>query len=193
MLVTLFSSKARVDVMRLFFENPAEGFYQKQIADRIGQPVMAVQRELRKLLSLELIEKSMSGKRAYYQVKKESPIYEELKRIIFKYSGIAEAVRQALAGKKHIAAAFIYGSYATGKEIPSSDIDLFVIGDITSRELSTLLAKPKQALAREINFTVMPAAEFRKKVQARDHFLSRLLSEKKLFLIGSSHELTEIA
>jgi predicted nucleotidyltransferase len=189
MLEKLFSSKARVEILRLFLSNPADSFYQKQISDFTSQPIMAVQREIEKLLSLELIEKSMSGKRAYYKANRGNPIFEELKSIFLKFTGVAEALKKELTKNSGIRIAFIYGSYAKEKETISSDIDLFVIGTITARELSSILSKPKQQLGREINYTVMPEQEFRSKVQNKDHFLTRLISEKKIFIIGTQDEL----
>lgn len=175
--------------MRLFLSNPADSFYQKQISDLTGQPVMAVQREIRKLLSLGLIEKSVSGKRVHYKVNRDNSIFEELRVIFLKFTGIAEALKKDFVQNKRIKAAFIYGSYAKGKETTASDIDLFIIGTITSREVSTILSKPKQQLGREINYTVMPETEFRSKVQANDHFLTSLMSGKKIFIIGTQDEL----
>ena len=188
MLEKLFSSKARVEVLRLFLSNPADSFYQKQISDLTGQPVMAVQREIQKLLSLELIEKSVSGKRVSYKANRGNPIFEELKGIFLKYTGIAEVLKKDLAHNNRIKIAFIYGSYARGKETTTSDIDLFIMGTISSRELSTLLSKPKQQLGREINYTVMPDTELRCKVRANDHFLTSLISGKKIFIIGTQDE-----
>ncbi len=189
MLEKLFSSKARVEVLRLFLSNPAERFYQKQISDLTGQPVMAVQREIRKLLSLELIEQSISGKRAYYRVNRNNTIFDELKAIFLKHTGIAEALKKDFAHNNRIKTVFIYGSYAKGKETAASDVDLFIIGTITSREISSILSKPKQQLGREINYTVMPDTEFRNKIKANDHFLTSLMSEKKIFIIGNQDEL----
>lgn len=45
--------------------------------------------------------------------------------------------------------AFIYGSYAREEENLLSDIDLMVIGDISSKELSNLLSKPKKEMMQK--------------------------------------------
>jgi predicted nucleotidyltransferase len=89
--------------------------------------------------------------------------------------------------------AFIFGSFAQGAESPESDIDLFVVGDISGRELAQLLGPAKERLGRELNPVRMTASEFRDKLQKGDAFLNRLLDEPLIFLIGGEDELRELA
>lgn len=193
MLDKLFSSKARVEVLKLFTFNPDESFYQRQIATLARQPIRGVQREVDKLEKIGLIEKSIQGNRVYYKVNKSCPIFEDLKRILFKSVGIAEALKENLINSDNIKVAFIYGSYAKGEENLSSDIDLFVVGSIASKELSSLLSKPKRELSREMNYALFPPDELRKRMRQKDHFLRNVLREKKIFIIGNEDELKTIA
>ncbi len=192
MLDKLFSSKARVEILKLFLFNPDDSFYQRQISMLTRQPIRGVQREVEKLQTLGLIEKSAQGNRLYYKVKRNCPIFEELKRILLKTTGIAEILREKLIKSDNVQIAFIYGSYAKGEESLSSDIDLLVIGSITSKELSGLLSKSKSEIGREINYTVFKAQEFEKRKKQKDHSLNTVLKEKKLFIIGREDELRTI-
>lgn len=184
MIDKLFSSKARVEILKLFLFNPENSFYQRQISTLTHQPIRGVQREVDKLHSIGLLEKSTEGNRVYYKINKICPIIEELKSIFFKSVGIAEALKADL-NEKGIRFAFIYGSYAKGQENLLSDIDLMVIGDMSARELSGILSKPKRELMREINYTVFPSKEFIDRVRKKDHFLNSVLQEKKIFIVGS--------
>jgi len=188
----LFSSKARVEILKLFLFNPDDSFYQRQISMLTRQSIRGVQREVEKLQSLGLIEKSAQGNRLYYKVNRNCSIFEELKRILFKTAGIAETLKEKLIKSDSVKIAFIYGSYAKGEESLSSDIDLLVIGGITSKELSGLLSKCKSEIGREINYTVFKAGEFSKRIKQKDHFLNTVLKEKKLFIIGGEDELKTI-
>jgi len=192
MLDELFSSKARIEVLKLFIFNPQDRFYQRQISLRSKQPIRAVQREVEKLEKIGLIKKSVAGNRVYYGVDRSCPIYGELKGIIFKTAGIAPVLKAGLIRSKDIISAFIYGSFAECKEGPSSDIDLMVIGNTSSRDLSKILTAPKMELSREINYAVFKPAEFKNKVKGKDHFLNSLLKKKKIFIIGSENELKRI-
>ena len=192
MLNKLFSSKARVEILKLFLFNPDDSFYQRQISMLTRQSIRGVQREVEKLQSIGLIEKSAQGNRLYYRVNRNCSIFEDLKRILFKTTGIAEALKGKLVKSDSIKIAFVYGSYAKGEESLSSDIDLLVIGNITLKELSRLLSKSKSEIGREINYTVFKAGEFRKRIKQKDHFLNAVLKEKKLFIIGGKDELKTI-
>ena len=139
MLNKLFSSKTRVEILKLFLFNANNSFYQRQISNLAAQPIRGVQREVDKLNKIGIIERSIQGNRIYYKINKKCPILEDLKNIFFKSVGIAEALKKNLK-EKGIKIAFIYGSYAKGEENLLSDIDLMVIGDISSKELSSILS-----------------------------------------------------
>ena len=192
MLDELFSSKARIEILKLFIFNPKDKFYQRQISLQSKQPIRAVQREVEKLEKIGLIKKNITSNRVYYSIDSSCPIYGELKGIIFKTAGIASVLKNELAKAGDVISAFIYGSYAEGKEGPSSDIDLMVIGNASSRELSKILSGPKTELSREINYAVFKPSEFRDKVKEKDHFLNAVLKNKKIFIVGSENELKRI-
>ena len=188
MLNKLFSSKTRVEILKLFLFNTNNSFYQRQISNLTAQSIRGVQREVDKLNRIGLIERSSQGNRIYYKVNKKCPIVEDLKNIFFKSVGIAEVLRDNFK-EKGIKVAFIYGSYAKGEESLLSDIDLMVIGDISSKELSSVLSKPKQELMREINYVVFSLNEFINKAMQKDHFINSVLKDKKIYIIGSEDEL----
>ena len=192
MLNKLFSSEARIAILRLFLFNSGKAFYQRQISILAHQPIRAVQREVNKLAEIGLINKFTEGNRTYYRVDKTCTIFEELKRIFLKTMGLAEVLKERLTKSNDIKIAFIYGSYAKGKENLSSDIDLFIIGNISSKELSSILSKPKKELGREINFVIFPQREFIKKLKQKNHFLNTVMKEDKLFIIGNEDELNAL-
>lgn len=194
MLKELFSSKARIALLNLFLLNQAKAYYLREIAAQAGLPIQAVQRETARLLKTGLIDKSASGNRVYYQVNKNCPIYADLKSIILKSSGMAGLLRQYLndAGEDDIRIAFIYGSYAKNTENINSDIDLLIIGGITGRKISSLLAPAKFELKREINSNIYSEQEFRSRITTKDHFITGILKEPRIFLIGNANELKRI-
>jgi len=193
LLQGLFSSQARVDILGLFLLNPGNRFYMREVSNRSGQPIRAVQRELARLEFTGLLSHTIDGNRKYYQVNKDCPIFPELKAIFLKTFAFGDALRQYLSQvEKNIIVAFIYGSYAKSKETTTSDIDLFVVGDITAIELSKALSPAKEVLRREVNTVAMPFQELKSKVEAQNHFVLAVLSEPKIFLIGNEDDLRAI-
>lgn len=191
MLKELFSSRARVAVLKLVLLNQAKTFYQREMAAQTGLPIRAIQREVARLFRIGLLGKTVSGNRIYYQINKNCPVYPELKSIMLKVGGIANLLKQYLHESKpqDIRLAFIYGSYARNTENLNSDIDLIIIGKVSARKVSGILAPAKSELKREINFVVYSEAEFRRKLSNKDHFLRGIIKEPKIFLIGGNHDL----
>lgn len=77
-LEVLFSSAARVQVLHLFLLHPDRKFYQREIERETGQPIRAVQREVKRLEEIGLLTRSSEGNRVFYQLAPEFPLLAEL-------------------------------------------------------------------------------------------------------------------
>ncbi len=84
MLDKLFSSKTRVEILKLFLFNADNSFYQRQISSLTSQSIRAIQREVEKLLKIGFLEKSIRENRVYYKVNRNTPIFEDLKNFFLK-------------------------------------------------------------------------------------------------------------
>ncbi|MGH8319640.1 MAG: nucleotidyltransferase domain-containing protein [Steroidobacteraceae bacterium] len=103
-------------------------------------------------------------------------------------------LREALSPTAdEIALALVFGSVAQGNEKPTSDIDLLVIGTVPFEKVVQASHAARERLGREVNPVVMSKDAFRAKQRARDRFLSRVLKESKIFVIGDASELGRIA
>jgi predicted nucleotidyltransferase len=97
-------------------------------------------------------------------------------------------LKSALTDKR-IRVAFVFGSIARGEETATSDVDLMVIGQLGLRDLSRLLSGIEEKIGREVNPHVLREEEFKKRVRAREHFVSSVMETPKIFIIGSQREL----
>ncbi len=189
----LFTSRARVELLKLFLLNPELDYYLREAASLTDLPLQAIQREVEKLTNAGLLEKTARGNRVYLRANRKSPIFEEMRSIIIKTVGLGDALRQALdVGEDKIRIAFIFGSLARGEDTGLSDIDLIVIGAISGRELASLLSSARKTIGREINQLSLTEDEFKKRLAEKDHFLSDMIRQPKLFLIGDEDVLKEI-
>jgi len=183
---TLFGL-TRQQVLGLLFGRPDESFYVREIARLTGGGLGAVQRELTTLVSAGILERTVRGRQVYYQAARRGLVFEELRSIVAKTSGLAEPVRAALASlAPGVQAAFIFGSLAADGGSSESDVDLFVIGDSSLGQVVDALADAERQIGREINPVVQSAVEFSRRVAAGDHFVTRLLEAPKLYLIGDA-------
>jgi predicted nucleotidyltransferase len=112
--------------------------------------------------------------------------------LVLKTSGLADVLRSKLRDPK-IEWAFVFGSIARGEETAASDVDLTVVGDLGLRGVTSLLSGAADQIGREINPHVLRRAELLKRKAARDPFLTRLLAEPKIFVVGDPDEFEKLA
>lgn len=94
--------------------------------------------------------------------------------------------------EKRIRLCFIYGSIASGKESIRSDLELFVVADLGLRDIASILSEASKEIGREINPTVYPEQEFKRKLKDGNPFIKEVLEEPKIWLIGEEDELAEM-
>ena len=130
------------------------------------------------------------GNQVRYRAERDCPIFHELAGIFRKTSGLADILRTALRPlSSAITAAFIFGSVARGEERAASDVDVCVIGTASFTDVVVALTDMRRKLGREVNPIVMPHEQFTAKLAAGEQFLTRIMSEPKIFLIGDENVL----
>ena len=188
-LAQILSSNVKAEVFRLLFGLEGQPLHVRELERRSGLAIGTVRQELERLTKLGLIVSHMDGNRRYYTAREDHPLYPEIRGLVLKTSGLADVLRRALQKEKRIDVAFIFGSLAQAREQAHSDLDLLVIGDIGLRDVSKLLGGIADKVGREINPKVFRPDEFRRRKRTSDHFLSRVLAEPRIFVIGNENEL----
>ena len=186
---TLFGL-ARRRLLGLFFARPRQSYYLRQASRLTRLGLGATQRELGRLSAAGILRRTVQGRQVYFQAEQDCPIFEELKSLLAKTMGVREVLHSALQPlREKIRAAFIYGSFAEGREGPESDVDLMVVGEASFEAVVAALAPAEEILRREINPTVYPRSEFGAKRRAGHYFLRAVLAGPKIFVLGDSSEL----
>lgn len=194
MLERLFSSKTRVKLLTIFLLEENGRFYLRELVKKTGAQLRSVQVELANLTEAGILVKEISGRQTYYRIDKRCPIISELRSILIKTAGLADVLREALAPLVgSIRIAFVFGSFATDRIRPESDVDVMIIGNTTLDEIVEALSAAEQKIGREVNPSVFEPKEFQERVEAHEHFMTSVLDEPKLFLIGDEHELEGVA
>lgn len=186
--------KTRRMILGLLYTRPDETFYLRQIARLASAGQGSVQRELQRLTAAGILTRTTPGRNAFYQANPGCPVFDELKGLLIKTAGVADVLRLALLGQAdRIRTAFVYGSAARAELRADSDIDLLVIGEVGFGSLVESLAAAQKTLSREVNPSVYTPAEFRRKVASGHQFLTTVLRQPKVFIIGDSRELDRLA
>ena len=184
-------SRTQQGVLGLLFGQPQRSFYLKELIDALGMGRGTVQREISRLVDVGLVSVTTIGNQKHFQANPASPIFDELHSIVIKTFGVADVIRDALEKvAPRIKAAFIYGSLAKGMDTAGSDIDVVVITDTLSySDIVKHLYPLDQKLGRPVNLVVYATDEFVSKLSTDNAFVSRLMEQPKIMLIGSEDDI----
>lgn len=191
MLETLYITKSKIrrDLLSLYFTNPSQRYYLRELHRILGYSAGSIQRELLKFQKDNLFNTQKVGNLLYYSLNTKHPLFKELKSIVSKTIGVEGSLKKALSSVKKIKIAFIYGSFATRREKATSDIDLMIIGDPYTSHLNEKIAELETKLKREINPTIYSFKEYRDKKKAKTGFILELLKNPKIMLLGKEDDL----
>jgi len=192
-LVEVLFGVYRRQILALLLLHPSESFYVREIARLTNVPAGSLHRELKLLTDAGLLLRSQAGNQVRYQVDRACPIQEELAGIFRKTAGMADLLCEALAaleGKIHLA--FIFGSVAQGRARATSDVDVLVVGSCSFASVVEALNPASERLRRQVNPVVMTKSAFQSKLAALDRFVTRVVREPKIFLMGNAGEFAEL-
>ena len=181
----------RQRLIGLVFGQAGRSFYATELIGLTRSGSGAVQRELASLAQSGLVTVRAIGNQKHYQANPDSPIFEELCGIARKTIGLADPLREALAPlAEKISAAFVYGSVAKRSDAASSDIDLFLLSDdLAYADVFGALETVTVTLGRPVNPTILTRADLRKRLKNEESFLTRVLAQPKIWLIGGEDAL----
>jgi predicted nucleotidyltransferase len=178
-------------VLALLFGQPERSFFTKELITLTDGGSGAVQRELARLQASGLVMQTMQGNQKHYQANADAPIFTELCAIATKMLGPADTLRRALSPLTSVLhLALLYGSVAKRRDTAHSDLDVLLVSDtLTLEQVYAALVPAEQQLGRSVSPTLYTLAEFRKRLSARNPFLTKLLAGETVALIGDKHAL----
>jgi DNA-binding transcriptional ArsR family regulator len=133
-LSTLFP-KVRGDVLSATLLQSDKWWYLSELAEFLRTTPSSLQREVKALVDVGILEQRREGTRAYIKADTKSPFFPELRGLIEKTAGLLPTLQELLEpfGAK-VECAFVYGSVARDEERSLSDVDLMVIGSVGARK-----------------------------------------------------------
>lgn len=184
----------RQKLLGAVFLSPEKWWYLSELASHLGTSPSSLQRELDSLTESGVLERKQDGRRIYYKVKADSPVFNALRELFSKTVGLVPTLQSEMAKlRNRIRWAAIYGSVARGEEAPESDIDLVLVGDLATSDLLPTLRRMERQFGREVNLTRYSEKEFRDKMRSGDHFLKSVTKGKVVTLMGSLDDLEKTA
>ena len=179
-------SRTQQRVLGFLLGQTDRSFYASELIELTGSGSGAVQRELQNLVESGLVTSRDIGRQRHFQANPHAPIFDELRRIVVKTSGIAGPLRSALTPlSRQIEAALIYGSFAKGAAKANSDIDLLLVADgVTLQAVYEALESVERVLRRKVSPTLYMVAEFERRLRQGNPFLTKVLAGPTIPLLG---------
>ena len=179
-------------VLGILFGKPHRSFYANELIELATGGAGAIQRELKRLSDAGLVTVRKIGNQKHYQANPSTPIFDDLVNIVLKTIGLANPINVALQEiQDSIIAAFVFGSVAQKTDTAKSDIDLMIISDtLQYADIFAVLEKVSQRLGRIINPTVYSRAEWKKRNQENNAFITKVMAGPKIWLMGDEDVLT---
>lgn len=169
MLKNLFTSNARVKLLRLFLLNPDEEYFVRQLTRELDEQINSVRRELDNLKKIGLLKSRSKNRRKFYSVNKNFVLFRELRNIIIKATNSTDNLIKQINKMGDLDFLLISGVFLK-KEAP---VDLLLVGDLDRSKLEAFLDTLETA--EPIRFSILSTEDFVYRVKCRDHFILDLI------------------
>jgi hypothetical protein len=185
----LFISSTRLKLINVFFYFPQEIFFVRQLVRLVDEEINSVRRELENLTNAGIIIPDRRGHRLFYGTNPKSPIFHNLMLIAHQSTGLGASLssrNEKIGNIKYLLYSFNF-AYKTVHS--SDDIDLIIIGDVSYKEIESLIKDEEALIGREINYMIMDKNEFNLRRQKRDQFIVDFFLSAPLVIIGNPKEI----
>ncbi|MEI6691002.1 MAG: helix-turn-helix transcriptional regulator [bacterium] len=188
-LSDLMISKVRVELLEVFFQNPEEMYYIRQLTRIVDEEINAVRRELIHLAQAGLIKEEKRGNRTYYSVNRNYLFYKDLMGMVGKTTGLGKLLLKEHTRLGHVKFIMISGRYVRHMPRRQDTVDLLIIGDVILPTLAEFIKTAEGKLSREINYTVMTETELIYRKTHNDPFIERILCGSRVMVLGDEEDL----
>lgn len=178
-------SRVRAKLLQIFYSQPEEMFYVRELTRNTKEEINAVRRELMRLQEAGMVKSEKRGNRLYYRINSSYLFHSELTDIIAKTTGLGHLIIKYQGKLGFIKYSFMSTRIIRGGVRQDDQIDLMLIGDVILPQLSLLIKNFESEKGMEINYSVMTEEEFNYRKSRRDPFILSVLYYPRIMLIGS--------
>jgi hypothetical protein len=169
-LARLFSSSARLKLLRLFLFNDDSAFQISDVAFRTSVPLDSARKEIKVLLMAGVVKKRTGKEGVVYAANRRFTHYAELQTFLRTTTSLSDVdmiTTLKKAGALRLVA--LSGLFSGAIE---TKIDLLVVGDkLDDKQLEKAVHTLESELGRELRFAVFSTEDFRYRVGVYDRLL----------------------
>jgi predicted nucleotidyltransferase len=176
-------SHLRQKLLRYYFTNPASTHYVRELARILEVDATNLSKELSRLAAEGLFVSEPRGKHTYFRLNRQYRLYNEIRGIVSKTFGVTDTLAKSLKQLSGIEKAYLYGSFAQDRQDATSDVDVLVVGNPVPLDLAAAVQRLESTLGRDVNYVVMSAGEFNRRMRKHDPFLADIWRNPKIELV----------
>ena len=151
MLGKLITSKTRLRLLIKFFISQANKGYLNGLANEMGESTNSIRKELNHLYGAGYLKKVKSDNKIEYNVNTEHPLYETIRKVVFKHLGLEDIIETVLDRMGNVEQIIIIGDYARG--VDSGNIEVMLVGkDLNFNYITQLEDKIENIINRKVSF-----------------------------------------
>ncbi len=172
-LFKLFTSPARVKLLRLFLFNPRQSFVLSDITSRARVTSAEARRELRLFESIGLVVHNTRSKKVRYSAAVSFPYTEGLKALLLNAPKREEEIIRLLRGLGSMKLIILSGIFLDEWD---GVVDVLIVGDrVKERALREHLKRLEADIGKELRFAVLPTEDFLYRLNMSDKLLRDVL------------------
>lgn len=187
-LESLFVSKVRLKALKFFMLNPTREIHLRGAVREMNEEINAVRRELERLSKVELISSESKGNRKYFKLNLSHVYINELISLFHKSYGLGGDIIQNRESLGIVEFAVLTPAFTKGIYYGNQIIDLLFVGEVNMKVLQKLLDKAEEQIGREVNYSVLKPKELDLRRKRRDQFVTDVMIQDNVMLIGKHEE-----
>lgn len=182
-LEKLFRSKAEIKLLRLFLNNPDEGYTLNEIIGRLKVNSSLARKEINNLVKIKFLILRKKVKKNYYYANRDFVFYNELRKLIFKTNPTSsDKIKLQVMKLGQIRFVLISGILINSDK---GRIDIVIIGEhINKTKLKNFLSDIEAEVGKNINYSCMTTDEFRYRKNMFDKFIIDVFEDPHRILIN---------
>ena len=185
-LKALFSSQARIKLLKTFLINPDKEFFIRQLTRLLDEQINSIRRELDNLKKIGAVRSRVKNRKKFFHINKNFILYSELRSIFVKISANDNNIKKDIENIGEIDLLVLAGQFVNDA---TSEIDLLVVGDVVSKKIEDYIEKDLNKT--DVKFSVLTRADFDYRLDVKDVFIMKILKNaNNVFLINKIKYIT---
>lgn len=173
MLSQLLSSKHKSGIVNLFLAHPGRSFAAAEIKAATKSTPKLLAETLKELSKMGFLLVGGRDRVKYYQVDKHFALFPELLGLLRKVKKVPSDLLVKELSKLNDCKVIILTGVFVGR--PRIETDILLVGKVSERRLANSLKIIQKLAEQEVNYTVMPLAEFDYRKIMSDRFIKNIL------------------